>query len=70
MQEVLGELLSFNPLHPDFEAIMAEQISCYCPLSLEADQVSLVDAFWSDLELLWGGLGDHFSSLFGAGAVF
>ena len=29
----------------------------------EAARASFLDAFWSDLELLLGGLGGHFSSL-------
>ena len=37
-----------------------------CPLTAEAARASFLDAFWSDLELLLGGLGDHFWSLFGA----
>ena len=37
-----------------------------CPWTPEAAQASFLDAFWVDLELLLGGLGDHFWSLFGA----
>ena len=36
-----------------------------CPLTPEAARTSFLDTFWSDLELILGGLGDHFWSLFG-----
>ena len=34
-----------------------------CPFTPEAARVSFWDAFWSHLELLLGGLGDHFWTL-------
>ena len=40
-----------------------------CPLTSEAARVSFLDAFWWHLELLLGGLGGHFCSLFGASVV-